>query len=264
MVIIRSKTRKNRLAKPIEIEFHISHQKGMNPFVGLQDYVSWENCGVGRGKKLTEKEYSKLKPEEQADCKAFTVNGETFYFKPGPKAQNYIISHNGDEVPIRQFFTSRLFTDDVLRLLDENVIKQSLSTQNQSKVCLIWKQKNYLTRKQRAKEMNFKIQETLPIKYSLGLHQSMPNYPTSQDFMFDVISYLIRVAESREKDWDPGDFKFSTKTLKYVFGDRFKSDDFVNRIKIILKDLLEIEAIERKGEYLYISKDELSRYYSIS
>lgn len=122
-IIVRSKTRKNRLAKPIEIEFHISHQKGMNPFVGLQDYVSWENCGVGRGKKLTEKEYSKLKPEEQAECHKFEVAGETFYFKPGKLAQNYIINHNGDEVPIRQFFTSRLFTDDVLRSLDENVIK---------------------------------------------------------------------------------------------------------------------------------------------
>jgi len=122
-IIVRSKTRKNRLARPIEIEFHISHQKGMNPFVGLQDYVDWNGCGVGRGKKLTEKEYLKLKPDDQKDCKAFTVNGETFYFKPGPKAQNYIISHNGDEVPVRQYFTSRLFTQEVLHALDENVIK---------------------------------------------------------------------------------------------------------------------------------------------
>jgi len=122
-IIVRSKTRKNRLARPIEIEFHISHQKGMNPFVGLQGYVDWVGCGVGRGKKLTEKEYLKLKPDEQKDCHPFTVGNDTFYFKPGPKAQNYIISHNGDEVPVRQFFTSRLFTQDVLHALDENVIK---------------------------------------------------------------------------------------------------------------------------------------------
>jgi len=122
-IIVRSKTRKNRLAKPIEIEFHISHQKGMNPFVGLQDYISWDGCGVERGKKLTEKEYSKLKPEDQKHCKPFIVGKETFYFQPGPKAKNYIISHNGDEVPIRQFFTSRLFTQEVLVDLNEKVIK---------------------------------------------------------------------------------------------------------------------------------------------
>lgn len=122
-IIVRSKTRKNRLAKPIEIEIHISHQMGMNPFVGLQDYVSWEGCGVGRGKKLTEKEYSKLKPDEQKDCSLFKVGNDTFYFKPGTLAKNYIISHNGDEVPVKQFFTSRLFTQEVLHELDEKVIK---------------------------------------------------------------------------------------------------------------------------------------------
>lgn len=112
--------------------------------------------------------------------------------------------------------------------------------------------------------MNFKIQETLPIKYSLGLHQSMPNYPTSQDFMFDVISHLVRVAESREKEWDPTDIKFSVKTLKYVFGDNTKSEEFLGRIKVILKDLIDSETIERRGEYLYINASEFSRYYSIS
>lgn len=122
-IIVRSKTRKNRLAKPIEIEFHISHQKGMNQYVGLHNYVSWENCGVGRGKKLTEKEYSKLKPDEKEKCSSFTVDKETFYFLPGPKAENYIVSHNGDKVPVREFFTSKLFTDDVLKTLDEKVIK---------------------------------------------------------------------------------------------------------------------------------------------
>ena len=58
-VIVRSTTDKNRLAKPTKIEFHISFHKGMNPYIGLQDYLSWENCGVQRGNKLTEKEYNK-------------------------------------------------------------------------------------------------------------------------------------------------------------------------------------------------------------
>jgi hypothetical protein len=122
-IIVRSKTRKNRLAKPIDVEFHISFHKGMNPYVGLEQFVSWENCGVVRASKLTEKEYSKLKPEDQAKCSSFELNGETFYVKPSIQAKNYIIRHNGDEVPVREFFSPRLFTDEVLKELDEKVIK---------------------------------------------------------------------------------------------------------------------------------------------
>lgn len=122
-IIVRSKTRKNRLAKPIDVEFHISFHKGMNPYVGLEQFVSWENCGVGRGNKLTEKEFSKLKSDEQSICSAFEVNGETFYFLPKKLGKNYIIRHNGDEVPIREFFSPRLFTADVLKELDEKIIK---------------------------------------------------------------------------------------------------------------------------------------------
>lgn len=122
-IIVRSKTKKNRLAKPIDIEFHISFHKGMNPFVGLEQFVSWENCGVGRGNKLTEKEFSKLKPDEQALCSKFELNGETFYFFPKKLGKTYIIRHNGDEVPVREFFSDRLFTNAVLTELDEKVIK---------------------------------------------------------------------------------------------------------------------------------------------
>lgn len=122
-IIVRSKTRKNRLAKPIDIEFHISFHKGMNPYVGLEQFVCWEDCGVVRASKLTEKEFSKLKPEDQAKCHSFELNGEKWYVKPSIQAKNYIVRHNGDEVPVKEFFSSRLFTDTVLKELDEKVIK---------------------------------------------------------------------------------------------------------------------------------------------
>lgn len=122
-IIVRSKTKKNRLAKPIDIEFHISFHKGMNPYVGLEQYVNWENCGVGRGNKLTEKEFSKLKPDEQELCSRFELGGEAFYFLPKKLGKTYLIRHNGDEVPVKEFFSARLFTNDVLKELDEKVIK---------------------------------------------------------------------------------------------------------------------------------------------
>jgi RecA/RadA recombinase len=122
-IIVRSKTRKNRLARPIDIEFHISFHKGMNQYVGLEEYVSWANCGVGRGNKLTEKEFSKLKGDEQAICSEFKVGDETFYYLPKKLGKSYVIRHSGDLVPVKEFFTSRLFTQEVLLELDEKVIK---------------------------------------------------------------------------------------------------------------------------------------------
>ena len=122
-IIVRSKTRKNRLAKPIDIEFHISFHKGMNQYVGLEQFVSWENCGAGRGNKLTEKEYSKLKADEQSICSEFEVGGEKFYFLPKKLGKSYVIRHSGELVPLKDFFTGKLFTNDVLKELDAKVIK---------------------------------------------------------------------------------------------------------------------------------------------
>ena len=122
-IIVRSKTKKNRLARPIDIEFHISFHKGMNKYVGLEQYVSWENCGVGRGNILTEKEFSKLKSDEADACSPFKVDGEQVYFQPKKLGRNYVIRHSGDLVPLKDFFTSRLFTQEVLKELDEKVIK---------------------------------------------------------------------------------------------------------------------------------------------
>lgn len=122
-IIVHCDTNKNRFAKPIRIDFHISTTKGMNAFVGLQNYVSWENCGVGRGVRLTEKEYKKLKPDEQAKCHAFDFEGTQYYFYPKTLGKTYLIRHNCDNVPVSEFFTSRLFTMDVLRELDETTIK---------------------------------------------------------------------------------------------------------------------------------------------
>lgn len=131
---VRSKIAKSRLAKPVNIEFHISFIKGMNKYVGLQDYTSWENCGIERGKKLTEKEFLKLKPDEQAKGKKFEVleivdNDRnktelvTYYMIPSIQARNYINKWNGDAIPTRDFFSPRVFTEKVLQELDKNIIQ---------------------------------------------------------------------------------------------------------------------------------------------
>jgi RecA/RadA recombinase len=123
-VICRATTDKNRLAKPDKIEIHISFHKGMNQYVGLHLLpFNWDNCGIGRGNKFTEKEHSKLKPAEQEACKPFEVGGEKFYFLAKETARNYILRHSGEVIPIRELFSERVWTPDVLKELDEKVVK---------------------------------------------------------------------------------------------------------------------------------------------
>lgn len=123
-VICRATTDKNRLAKPDKVELHISFHKGMNRFVGLHLMpFDFSNCGIGRGNKFTEKEYSKLKPVEQEKCYKFEVNGEVFYFFPKETARTYISRHTGEAYPIKELFSEKLWVDSALKELDENVIK---------------------------------------------------------------------------------------------------------------------------------------------
>jgi RecA/RadA recombinase len=123
-VICRARTEKNRLAKPDNIEIHISFHKGMNPYVGLHMLpFTFENCGVGRGKKLTPKEYSKLPSTDQETCVEFKIDNEIFWFIPKEKARNYILRSTGEAVPTKQLFTKKVWTDSVLKALDENVVQ---------------------------------------------------------------------------------------------------------------------------------------------
>ena len=39
-IIVTAKTEKNRFARPEMIKFHIHYKKGMNPYVGLHEYLS--------------------------------------------------------------------------------------------------------------------------------------------------------------------------------------------------------------------------------
>ena len=111
--------------------------------------------------------------------------------------------------------------------------------------------------------MSYKINESLPIKYTLDLHRSLRAYPTHQDFMFEVISYLIKVAEQKGKQLDSNDLTFSSKTLKYIFGENLKSEEFLARIKTILSELREADVLTKVEDQVHIKSDEVLRYYTI-
>lgn len=104
-IVVTSTPKKARFTRPYQVKFHISFMNGMNPYVGLQDFVSWENCGIQRGKLEVDKKTGEM---------TFTA------VESSPR---WAVRHLGKTVASTQLFTPEVFTESVLRELDEKVIK---------------------------------------------------------------------------------------------------------------------------------------------
>ena len=107
-IIVTSNLKKSRFTIPEPVKFHISFANGMNPFVGLQDFVSWDSCGIERGK------LEEIKNKDGVKELVFT---------PNASSTRWAIKHLGKTVTSSQLFTPEIFTQEVLQQLDERVIK---------------------------------------------------------------------------------------------------------------------------------------------
>ena len=122
-IIVNAKPTKNRFCKPVVVRFHIDYTKGLNPYVGLDEYYSWDRCGVGLGKFITEKEYDKLPDNEYKidECKKVVKSdGEVVYFAPSDTARS-LCCDDGNSYPKIKIFTSEIWTADRLKRLDEYI-----------------------------------------------------------------------------------------------------------------------------------------------
>jgi RecA/RadA recombinase len=104
-IIVTSTPKKARFTRPYQVKFHISFMNGMNPYVGLQDFVSWENCGIQRGKLEVDKKTGEMT------------------FTSVESSPRWAVRHLGKTVASTQLFTPDVFTESVLRELDEKAIK---------------------------------------------------------------------------------------------------------------------------------------------
>jgi recombination protein RecA len=104
-IIVTSTPKKARFTRPYPVKFHISFMNGMNPYVGLQDFVSWEKCGIQRGKLEVDKKTGEM------------------IFTAVESSPRWAVRHLGKTIASTQLFTPEVFTDAVLKELDENVIK---------------------------------------------------------------------------------------------------------------------------------------------
>jgi hypothetical protein len=126
-IIVTVKTLKNRFGKPIPIKFHIRWDKGMNPYIGMEEYMNWENCGIQKGNLITDKEFEKMNDKDKTTVYSFDYQGETKYFIPRETARNYIVKHLGKGIPANELFTPEVWTPEVLQMINEKCIKPKFS-----------------------------------------------------------------------------------------------------------------------------------------
>jgi len=126
-IIVSVKTLKNRFGKPIPIKFHIRWDRGMNRFIGMEEYISWETCGIQKGNILNQKEYDKLSDKDKLEAKPFKRDGEDVYFMGKETARNWICKHLGRGVSAAELFTEEVFSKEVLEQINENKVKPKFS-----------------------------------------------------------------------------------------------------------------------------------------
>ena len=107
-IVVTSTLKKSRFTIPEPVKFHISFSNGMNPYVGLQDYVSWDVCGIERGK---------FEEVKNAEGKKESV------FRPSATSTRWGVKHLGKTVASTELFTEKVFTQEVLEQIDTKVIQ---------------------------------------------------------------------------------------------------------------------------------------------
>jgi len=121
-IIVTARPNKNRFAKPLPIKFHISFNKGMNPYIGLEEYISWDACGVERGRFINQNAYDKLNETGKAECREHTYERDgkevTVYFQPAATARKICVAHLNDTVELNELFTPKVITQEVLDRLE--------------------------------------------------------------------------------------------------------------------------------------------------
>ena len=90
----------------------------------------------------------------------------------------------------------------------------------------------------------------------------MESFIEKDSVVFEIIKYLINQDLFKN---DMKNIKFSTKTLKYIFGeDKIKEEKFKEFIINSIKELIKENLITIKGKTFYISEVLVKKFYNIT
>lgn len=112
--------------------------------------------------------------------------------------------------------------------------------------------------------MNLKIKDDIQIKYHLNMHL-MESFIERDSIGFELIRYVIDQIESSDnKELELKNMKFTSKTLKYIFGDKIKDDEFKSYTVDKIKEMIGIGWIKPKNKSMFITEKMINNYYNIS
>ena len=132
-ITVTAKPKKSRFTIPRKVRFQIPFYKKPNPYVGLEGFVGdFEKSGICRGVLLSEKDYNKLSDADKSKVYVFEHNGVTMYCQQKDTARTIVVKHLGEAVPLLDLFTERVFTDEYLHWLDDNVIRPAFELPDQN------------------------------------------------------------------------------------------------------------------------------------
>lgn len=124
-VLVTAWPDKSRFCIPHKVKFQIPYFKKPNPYIGLEEYLNWDNAGIMQGKCLNEEEFQKLKPNEQLECYKFEFNGENKYAWPKKtmvRGVGLVCKHLGRQVTLQEFYSPICFTEEFMKYINENII----------------------------------------------------------------------------------------------------------------------------------------------
>lgn len=110
--------------------------------------------------------------------------------------------------------------------------------------------------------MTIRIHSNLPLKYYLNLHME-EELCDELSILYEILQYTIKVIEVKNKELSYSSLKFSSKSLKYVFGDKLKDETFKLRVVQSLKKLLSSSYLTSDKEFMYITEKGLTNFYAV-
>jgi len=82
---------------------------------------------------------------------------------------------------------------------------------------------------------------------------------------FELIKYVVSDIDSNsKKDLTLDNMKFTSKTLKYVFGDKMKDIEFKEYIISNLKEMISLKWIDARNKSMFITEKMIKNFYNIS
>ena len=104
------------------------------------------------------------------------------------------------------------------------------------------------------------LRSDLPIKYYLNVYNE-EGLNDEFTLLFEILQYLIKIVNSKEKSLELKNLKFSSKSLKYVFGDKIKNETFKDHVVKSLKKMIQDEYLKPDGDFIYFTKNGLTYFY---